>query len=338
MSQVIAGGAGEVIITDPPSAESRKVSANTTIEIGQEPGAQPPPPPPGLTGAGAANQLAVFGAPTVLGSSAALARDPVTGQVIVNGAVVPVPHPLAGIPDADTLILWKLDEVAGSIVFANSAAVNPGQVLNLVAGGSGSPAVGVPMPWGSRAVRGRGINNQSFGYLESALVAPEPVFPITIDMWILPTTTAFITRILNKQGGGTLVFDFFMAARGPLNNADIAFNLANGGGFSSVSSGFPAASFPRGGADPWIPMHIGITYDGVDLLLYVNGILVSQAAGLGAIDYGAFGTRTWAVLGDGTANANNNFPGAQWWIHFSKIARPASYFEAVYAAGMGWAA
>jgi len=247
------------------------------------------------------------------------------------------PHRLATNPDANHIIYWKLDEITGSTVFANSAATNPGQTLSLINGGSGDPFVGVTMPWRSRAVRGYGQNAQSWGYLESALAAPEPAFPITVEAWVLPQGDAYVVRILNKdQGGGVRAFDFFQAAQTPANSAVINFILGTtGGNYTQVTSNLPAGRHI--GVDRWLASHIGVTYDGVTLKLYVNGTLTdSQLTPTAAIDYGA-GTRKWAVLGDGSFDANNNYPGYMWDVALSNIARPLSYFEAVYAAGVGWA-
>jgi hypothetical protein len=92
----------------------------------------------------------------------------------------------------------------------------------------------------------------------------------------------------------------------------------------------PATSVSMVYPQDWI--HIGLTYDGANVQLYVNGRLVASAANTGTISYDANGP--W-IIGCPPAGTDQNFYGRIHDLRIADIARPLSWFQGVYTNGTG---
>jgi hypothetical protein len=78
--------------------------------------------------------------------------------------------------------------------------------------------------------------------------------------------------------------------------------------------------------------HIGGTYDGANMYLYVNGRQVASSAITGTIDYDANGP--W-VMGSPPGGTDQNFYGRIHDLRIANVARPLSWFQTVYRNGTG---
>lgn len=77
--------------------------------------------------------------------------------------------------------------------------------------------------------------------------------------------------------------------------------------------------------------HVGFTFDGSTVKLYVNGALVKTATQAGVIDYGTHGP--WMIGGD--TSIEQNLYGAVDDVRWASTVRDASWFSTVYAQGTG---
>jgi hypothetical protein len=78
--------------------------------------------------------------------------------------------------------------------------------------------------------------------------------------------------------------------------------------------------------------HVGVTYDGSNIKLYVNGRLLTTTAFVGAIDYGAGGP--W-FLGSDPSGTSGGFLGQMQDFRIANIARDISWFRSVYTSATG---
>ena len=111
---------------------------------------------------------------------------------------------------------------------------------------------------------------------------------MTLEAWVYPTsTTATWSTVLMKEQPGEFVYTLY--AGSPVNQLNVYFNV---GTASSGEHGTPGpAALPL---NTW--SHLAGTYDGANLRLYVNGVLVSSqpfsgpiAASAGALRLGGNG-------------------------------------------------
>jgi hypothetical protein len=81
--------------------------------------------------------------------------------------------------------------------------------------------------------------------------------------------------------------------------------------------------------------HLGGTWDGSTMKMYINGDLVTSGNYTGTIDYGVAGNRgQWYVGGIPGTSTNQDGPIIVQDVRVANIARPQSYFQNIYYNGM----
>lgn len=89
---------------------------------------------------------------------------------------------------------------------------------------------------------------------------------------------------------------------------------------------------PEGAVPLYSWTHVGLTFDGSNIKLYINGRLMSTTARTGTIDYGTNGP--W-FIGSDPGGTSGEFLGQMQDFRIANIARPLSWFQSVYQSGTG---
>ena len=255
------------------------------------------------------------------------------------------------LPDANDLIVWQLSESSGNYHnYGQFLPQNPNTDLvitnSIIQTGTGifyPNCAQIPgtsnFPTGSSATR-----NYASG---ASTVIPNP--PLTLSMWIQlrSLTTNNNTEFVGKEyrnpsiSGNSWATPFYALVMGTVTT--------NGGGdwfgqcatSASANATFLVTDFP-------IPLgtwsHIGMTHDGSNLRVYLNGcqciasgnptVNTVSASTLSYTDgTNGFGNwKTGAIIA--TASGNKEEPNIYIQdIRIANVARPLSYFQKIYAAG-----
>lgn len=255
-------------------------------------------------------------------------------------------------PDSHDQLVWLLNETSGA--YRNTGVLSPNNSttdLNItnttIRTGTGlfnTPCVQLcgttNIPTGSSSTR------NTIGGASTITVAP----PITVSCWVnlRSYTTAQNTTIIAKEyrnpslSGNTWT--------NPFNTIMLGTATTNGGGdwFCSVAlTSSTTATFTV--TDFLIPLgqwsHIGMTMDGTNMRLYLNGCQMIYYSGSTQLSTVAAATlsytdgtngfgqwRTGAIVSTGSPNKEEANAQIQD-IRVANIARPLSYFKTVYAAG-----
>jgi hypothetical protein len=235
-------------------------------------------------------------------------------------------------PDANDQLVFALDEASGAGTIVNSGTL--GATGNLTGN-----APGTAWQSGYVGMFGSGIYfNAPQGVAQSVSSATTSSFAeytsgVTASAWVYPLQIAASTsyyvlhkKYVNDTGwtGSTTAFNLYLTA----NTAQQAIpsciiDVAN------VTKTFNTSpAYITTGA--W--HHIGCTYDGANVVVYLDGINVSTTAQTGNIDYGSHGP--WSVGSlPSTVNAAG-FIGVIDDVRWANVTRAASYFQNVWKTGM----
>lgn len=283
----------------------------------------------------------------LLALTPALVSSPAIGQVITGaGSGGASRYPI----DANDLVVWTLADATGVTPFYVNTGTTSGCNLDTKTGASfafGSPGSG------ANAVQGvRGIVTDGSLYIDNAgnngitysldsstcTTAVEPT-SITIETWIRPMI-AFTNSNLN-------IFNKAYRPDGTFTSPFISFNLGinlsgAGGlvpfynvtiaGVQHTATCQATTTFSSLIAGQW--NHVAVTFDGTSFIVtcYVNGAAAGAQTLAGAIDYGTHGR--WSILAP--ADSLQSLSASYWNdARISNIARPASYFQAEWRAGLG---
>lgn len=239
-------------------------------------------------------------------------------------------HRLATNPDINHLLYYFLNEAAAPFVNSGSVA---NQSLVQVTGTKGDPYPNQFNPWGNKDVLFNGWFVGGAGQLNNPLTTVKPNFPITWEAWYRPVALGasggdqvIVVKKESVSTGYTIRIMKVLTTNRP--SLDIRTDNAGGTDYSiaPLSGSSPEAVFT---AFQW--HHIGLTYDGAHLALYFNGLFIRQIVAIGNLVY-----NNLDIYQIGDQDAVAGCQGLIWDVALSNIARPESYFRAVYEAGMGW--
>ena len=253
-------------------------------------------------------------------------------------------------PDNNDICVWRLDESAAPFVNSSTSTNSAGSTANLTTL-SGTVLVQQPSPFAASgtnsSVQFTGNNSGSPRNFISGGNNFQPQPPLTLSGWIMIRnydTTGFTQhgfvkqQVLNTWSGSS--FSAIQIAQneryngGGLSNTSrfdfgVTTNLSNSGGNANTS------------ADNTITLylwhHVGFTYDGTNLLTYINGNNVSSATAnpTGNIAYsGSPGPWFCGAIPAGSGNpeeCNMSFCD----IRVANVVRPQSYFQNIYQLGSG---
>lgn len=211
--------------------------------------------------------------------------------------------------DANHVYAFDLNGPSGTTAFGNTGS---GSATTLTStGGGNDPIFGVPTPIGDGCLFDDGTaftGSYTGGSFGEALTAE-----VWVECRFLVLNTGDATHdICTLLTGGS--FDTFKIWFDPNTGTILASVETEDDGVVTVS-GSASAQVGR--------YHIGVTYDGANVKLYVNGVLAATAAATGDSIDGA----SWSIgnAGDGKYVLRN--------LRVSDIARDAAYFKSVYEQG-----
>jgi hypothetical protein len=254
-------------------------------------------------------------------------------------------------PDTNDQIVWPLTETSGAYRNVGVLAPNDpstdltitGSVIRTGSALFTDNSLWIPgtsdFPACSAATR-----NYAAG-AKNILITP----PITLSFWLhlRSYNTSNTQQLVGKEYRDSEITSSFTT---PFHTINIATLTSNGGGdwggFIAVNSstqvGFTVTDFP-------IPLgmwsHVGITYDGTSIRLYLNGcqmiyysgatqLNTVAAASLSYTD-GSNGFGFWkigAITATGSANKQEGNANIQD-VRIANVARPLSYFKRIFEAG-----
>ena len=256
-------------------------------------------------------------------------------------------------PDSNDQLVWLLNETSGA--YRNTGALSPNSsttdltITNTItrtgAGLFGGNCVQLPgttnFPTGSSATR------NTVGGANAITITP----PMTVSCWIYLrsyTTAQNMTIFAKEYRNPSLSGNSWVT---PFNTFMIGMGTGNGGGdwfvahatSSSTQVTFTVTDFP-------VPLgvwsHIGFTHDGSNVRVYLNGcqmifysgttqLNTVASTGLSYTD-GTNGFGPWrvgAIVSTGSGNKEEGNAQVQD-VRVANVARPLSYFQAIYAAGV----
>lgn len=143
---------------------------------------------------------------------------------------------------------------------------------------------------------GPGLVGQSFSLdgIDDFIVAPNgrnlnPATQITVEAWYRPVSfvgmgnNAIVDKVYSSQTVAPPYYQYHLGVTGDQyvrDQAEFTFSVAVGGNAASVST-------PQGTWTPWNWYHVVGTYDGSNVMVYVNGTLRGSIAASGSLtDYG----------------------------------------------------
>ena len=252
------------------------------------------------------------------------------GSLTLTGSFVP--------PDSSDYLWWPCNDTQGPYVLNYGSA---GAIGNLTASAASvhynqvGPEGG---PYGTAvATNTNGIANNYLGILNTATQPTPATSSITLSAWFRPenATTTNHQKIVHKSYYNTTStwsspYETLAIALAGAGNGLIEFDLAIGGGGVGpvlIASGASCT------ANSW--NHAGLTYDGVFIRGYLNGVLVTQVAQTGPIDYS--GNGWWAIGGNQAIPTTEYFQGQIADVRVANTVRSNSWFAQVWQSGRPWA-
>lgn len=156
---------------------------------------------------------------------------------------------------------------------------------------------------------------------------------VSISGWVfLRRYTNYFAEVFNKQyflNGWSSPFLTFGFQMQNTNDGSIELYITLNGTLQVIRSNVNFFYLPQG---RWC--HVGGTWDGSTLRLYINGVLAVSAPIAGTIDYGTVGNRgLWYSGGIPGTSTNQDAPIIVQDIRVANIARPQSYFANIYYNG-----
>jgi hypothetical protein len=250
-----------------------------------------------------------------------------SGNTLISGAASTGLVRVA--PDGNDLAVFLFSEAAGVTSFANTGS--EAGTFDVDSGNAYAGAVGAPF--------GTSLFQTSAARVKTAGSKFQPTSAITVSCWV--SVDAYYNgiwgKVIWKSAKGWPAFSspwvaadmgFVGSALGAGSEKRPYAVLATTGVNNSCYA--PATSvsmvFPR----DWI--HMGFTYDGANVKLYIDGRLVASAANTGTIAYDANGP--W-VIGCPPTVSDQNFGGRIHDLRIADIARPLNWFQDVYQKGTG---
>ena len=217
-------------------------------------------------------------------------------------------------PDPDEVIVIDLDDAVGAGTISNNGS---GTVFSLNSqAGTGVIAMGTPCPFGD----GMSMADHRYWTNVGAGVVAKTYQPtvtnFTISAWakiIVPTGTGERT-FWGKEGASTpsYALGYDDATGQPM------LMLTTSGGYLAVTGEIPLS--------PGEWSHIAATYDGAQVIVYVNGIASAPVAHTGTITYDNTKSHFVGNLGSGTAYVARNF-------RLATGVRTLAEIKAIYEAG-----
>lgn len=156
---------------------------------------------------------------------------------------------------------------------------------------------------------------------------------VSISGWVfMRRNTNYPAEIFNKQyfaNGWSSPFLTFGFQTHSSNDGQLDLYITLNGTLQTQLRTPTSYVFPVG---RWC--HLGGTWDGTTLRMYINGSLAASAPYTGVIDYGIAGTRgLWYVGGIPGSGSNQDSPVIVQDVRVADIARPQSYFANIYYNG-----
>lgn len=229
-------------------------------------------------------------------------------------------------PDANDVLVLFLNDGPGTHVNTGTAgtSVNWTDYGNPISGVSGLLGDAMYMP--SQYISS---NHDGAGGSNDTLITPS----ISLSGWVfLRKYTNYFAEVFNKQyavnswSSPFLTFGFQLESS---NDGRITLFITFNGILQTGLTTPGSYVMPQG---RWC--HLGGTFDGTTLKMYINGVLVTSGAYTGTPDYNVGGSRgqwyTGSVPGSGT---NQGAPIMVQDIRVANIARPQSYFANIYYNG-----
>ncbi len=228
-------------------------------------------------------------------------------------------------PDSNDILVHTLSD--GPTTFANT-----GTTANADWTAYGAPVAKVPGPipyngkFNALYIPGSHISNVRNGAGGAVDVVPTQ---LSLSGWIfMRRYTSFFAEVFNKQyflnswSSPFLSFGFQMQNT---NDGSIELYITVNGGLQVIRS----ANFHVVPLGRW--SHIGGTWDGSTLRLYINGVLVNSSPFTGTITYASVGQRGfWYAGGIPGSSTNQEAPIIVQDVRLANIARPQSYFANIY--------
>ena len=158
-----------------------------------------------------------------------------------------------------------------------------------------------------------------------------PNLPLTLSGWVyLRRYTNYFGEVFNKQyalNAWSSPFLSFGFQTQNTSDGSLEFYVAINGTLQVIRSNVNFFYLPLG---RWA--HIGGTYDGTTMRMFINGVQASQATVAGStITYAPQGSRgQWYTGGIPGSSTNQAAPIIVQDIRIANVARPASYFANIY--------
>jgi len=214
-------------------------------------------------------------------------------------------------PDGNDLIVWALDDAAGTTNPVNTGSTGGASNLSLAAG----------VTMGRNGLFGACASVDSGGTANLNGAAAVQPGTFTASLWFrtMSYPCAILTRVHGVSEGPNnfSVGIEFASNYTPVISVRTAFT-----GLLSVGSTTVAKSW----WGQW--NHVGCTYDGSTLIGYLNGDSIGSIGGGGAMDYDP--SFPWTIGGVGVLGSTPS--GRFDDVRIASVARPASWFASVFKA------
>lgn len=202
----------------------------------------------------------------------------------------------------NAILRWKLNEntAIGTVVFANSGSYGSGSgVYDLTIAGTGTAKAQAVLP-GVRGVLQRGVrfygpraaqHNGLIGGTPAAV--PAAGAQLTVSCW-------YMQRVLNATATATILRKMYSATLSSTTAPSVQLGIATTGQLRcSITTGTNGAgTFTSGNGSTVIPVnvwsHLAMTYDGINVRIYLNGTQDGVFAKTGNIDWNTLGG-PWAI-------------------------------------------
>jgi hypothetical protein len=242
------------------------------------------------------------------------------------------PTPTRVATDGNDLGVFLFSDVSGTTTFDSTGSEVASFVVDAASGGGTIVAGAATAPFGTA------LSVDLDRTARTADGAFDPTAAITVSCWVR-------VRTLYNGGVGRIVYKSakpYPTFGSPWVPVSLQFQGTDDASFlgcpafyirigSPGSTGYTAKAVkPIVLAGDWV--HMGGTYDGANVKLYVNGRLIATTAATGPINHDANGP--W-VIGAAPSGTDQGFDG---WIHDLRIAdaaRALSWFQTVYQQGTG---
>lgn len=222
--------------------------------------------------------------------------------------------------DNNTIINWKFDESAAPYVNSGN-----GSALSLTTF-SGTPAA-------VTGIFGKGIGCSGLILTTGNTSVNEPNgTAVTVSAWVKVRSYSTFATVINKA------YRSNNSWTSPFTSLYLSLtNTGDGSWGPAITTTGGILTQPAIGGGFRIPLGdwtlLSYTYNGSNLLSYINGALAHTVAVSGAIDYGTNGP--WNIGGVSNAGVNQFWDGLIDDVRVENVVRSQSYFENMYRNGIG---